>query len=219
MSPFSGCLKITSAVRATLMWADCVIPLGQYFATHQANRRLLRGADFLSLVFPEIQTSPAVKPGVRARCPNVLQDHLVAPQRFASPVRADQAEHAVINRIPLRRSRRVMRHRDRQSKFVRESLQSKLPFPFAVVVCPTAVHFDQQPILVVITPASNIEPPALNGCDFKALASLARCRSPRSHRCEPDRKFLRGWRDPRPSLGHHDPVPDAAGVSRNVLDS
>jgi hypothetical protein len=86
------------------MWADRVIPLGQYFAMHQANRRLLRGADFLSLVFPEIQTGAAMKPCVRARCPNVFQNRFVTSQRFAGPIRADQAEHAVINRIPLRRS-------------------------------------------------------------------------------------------------------------------
>ncbi len=109
-----------------------------------------------------------MKPCIRARRPNAFQDRFVTPQRLAGPIRADQAEHAVINRIPLRRSRRVMRHRDRQAKFVREFLQGKLPCPFAMVVGSAAVHFDQQSPLLFITPATNIQPPAPNGCDFKA---------------------------------------------------
>ncbi len=150
------------------MWADRVVPLRQYFATHHANRRFLRGADFLSLVFPEIQTGAAMKTCVRARCPNVFQDRFITPQRLAGPIRADQAEHAVINRVPLRRSWRVVRHRDRQPKFVRESLQGRFPFPFAMVVGSAAVHFDQQSPLLFIASATNIQPPAPNGSDFKA---------------------------------------------------
>lgn len=168
----SGCPKITSADRATLMWANRVIPFGHDFATHEANRRLLRAADFLSFVFPDVQTSAAMKSCVRARCPNVFQDRFVTPQRFASPVRADQAEHAMVNGIPLRRSGRKVRHGDRQTKFVRESLQRKLPFPLAMVVCPSAVHFDQQSMPPLIAPTTNIQPPAPDGRDFKARCFL-----------------------------------------------
>ena len=177
------------------MWANRVVPLGQNFATHQANRRLLRGAEFLPFVFPQIQTGAAMKPGVRARCPNVLQDRFVASQRFASPVRADQAEHAVINRIPLRRPGREVRHRDCQPKFIGESLQRKLPFPLAMVVGTTAVHFDQQATLFFIAPATagDLHPATSAEClRPQSSVSLARCRLSRNHRCEPDRKFLRG---------------------------
>src|SRR6185437_231066 len=97
--------------------------------TFQANRSLLRKAEFLAFVFPDVHVSSAMKSRVRTRRSNVFQDCFVTPQRFASPVRADQAEHSMIDGIPLGRSWRIVRHRNRQAKFVRESLQRKLPLP------------------------------------------------------------------------------------------
>ena len=102
------------------MGANRVVPVRVNGPTFQADRCLLLGGDPLSLVGMFVETSATMKPGIRARRPNVLQDRFVASQGFAGPVRADQAEHAVIDGVPLRCPWGKVRHRDGQSELVGE---------------------------------------------------------------------------------------------------
>src|SRR3974377_2534990 len=89
------------------MWTNGVVPSWQ-------DRARLDLHSFLgcwrhlpaSGILVRIQHSPTVEPFGRARSPYVLEHLLVACQRLFGPVAADQAEHAVVDRGPLRGSRR-----------------------------------------------------------------------------------------------------------------
>lgn len=89
-----------------------------------------------------------------------LQHRFVAHQRLASPVGTDQTKHAMLDRVPLRRTRREVRHRDCQIEFVRQSLQPGLPAPASVTIGTTAIGLDQQLCGSWILPLSLSQPPA-----------------------------------------------------------
>src|SRR6266705_3153248 len=104
MLQLSTCPKLTSAERFIVMWANRVIPIGQHRPSLQADRCLFLRAYFPAYrVFVFIQTGATMEPRVRARCPNMLQHQLIAHQGFSRPVGTDQAEHAMVDWIPLRR--------------------------------------------------------------------------------------------------------------------
>jgi hypothetical protein len=149
------------------MRANRVVPVGVNGSTFQADRCLLLGGDPLPLVRMFVETSATMKTGIRARRPNVLQDRFVTSQRFAGPVRADQAEHAVIDWIPLRCPWGIVRHRDGQPELVGEFLQGILPLPFTMIVGASTVHLDQQPRHIAIALATHSQPPATNGSNLE----------------------------------------------------
>src|SRR3984957_455356 len=160
---FSTCPKLTSADRVSSMRANRVVPMRQNGTPLKSDGGLLFCRNLrATVVIASIQASATMEAGVRSRGADVLQHHLVTHQWFTRPVRADQAKHAVIDRIPLRRSGRKMRHGDRQIELIREFLQCQLPFPLAVVVGTAAVGLDQQAMLVGITRLPNFHPPVTN---------------------------------------------------------
>ena len=70
-----------------------------------------------------IQPRTTSKPGFRPRRADVLQDRLVTDQGLPSPVVANPAEQAVLDRVPLRGTRRVVRYADHQTELVCQTLQ------------------------------------------------------------------------------------------------
>src|SRR3989442_11073590 len=98
------------------MWKDRVVPVRQDSSAFETDELLLflRHSPFRREL-PTIQAGPAMKARGRSRRTNVLEHRLVTVQGLARPVGADQAEHPMIDRIPLRRARREVRHCDRQS--------------------------------------------------------------------------------------------------------
>ena len=148
------------------MRTNRVVPVRVHGVTAEADRRLLGGCDFFALVRVFIQTRATMKTSIRARRPNVLQDRFVTSQRFAGPVCADQAEHAVIDGIPLRCPWRIVRYRDGQPELVGEFLQGILPLPFTMIVGAATVHLDQQPRRVAVALTTHIQPPATNGSNL-----------------------------------------------------
>src|SRR4051794_35641375 len=98
---------------------DRVVPVGQDRARLEPYPGFVLGSGALTgrVVFP-VQTGTATKPGFRSRRADELDDPLVTDQRLSGPVAADQAEHAVLDRVPFRCPRRVVSHRDDQSRLV-----------------------------------------------------------------------------------------------------
>src|SRR5438105_3294693 len=102
------------------MRTDSVVPLGEDLAGRQPHPRLLLPLDPPPTgVVAVVQTRPTMEARARSRSADVLQHHLVAGQRLARPVAADQAEHPVVYRVPLRCPSRVMRYRDGQPELIR----------------------------------------------------------------------------------------------------
>ena len=97
---------------------DGVVPLWQYTAGRQLNSGfLIIGDDRFFRVATLVEFRTASKTGGRTCCANVLQNDFVAGERFASPVGSYQAEHSMLNQIPLRSARRKMPNGNRQSEF------------------------------------------------------------------------------------------------------
>lgn len=144
------------------MRVNRIVPIGKHLPPFQADLPSLFFGRPLGFVFLLIQTGPTMKPRFRLRGANKFQHGFVAGQRFSSPVGADQTEHAMVDRIPFRRSWRIMRHGDDQAEFICQRLQSYLPLPFAMVVCPAAVRLDQQTPFVQVSSLSHLKPPATN---------------------------------------------------------
>src|SRR5512142_1589125 len=92
-----------------------------------------------------IQTGSAVESCGRPSPADVLQHRLVVDQRLTGPIRADQAEHPVLDRVPLRRPRRVVGHGDDQPELIGQALQARLPGEPPIAVGPAAIRLDEQP--------------------------------------------------------------------------
>ena len=161
------------------MRIDYVVPIGKHSPPFPADVPALFLGRSLGGVFLLIQAGPALKPLFRMRGPNVLQHGCVTGQRLAGPMGADQAEHALVKRIPFRCSRRIVRHGADQAELVGQGLQRDLPFPFAMVVGSAAVHLDQQMVAIPITASTDLPPPAANDSfvwqtSFRPLAIVLR---------------------------------------------
>jgi hypothetical protein len=55
--------------------------------------------------------------------PNALTDRVVVDQRLTCPVDADRTKEAMLNRVPLGRTSRILSHRDAQTRLVRNLLE------------------------------------------------------------------------------------------------
>src|SRR5208337_1227714 len=121
------CAKITSATWMMTMGPNGVVPI------RQARARLEPGPSLVCRphlppcgVLLRIQDRPAMESCGRPRPAYVLEHFLVADQWLSGPVAADQAEHPVVDRVPLARSGWVVGHRYHQVKLVRQLLQGDL---------------------------------------------------------------------------------------------
>src|SRR3954468_23820753 len=159
----SSCPRITSPIPAMAMRIDRVVQLRLHWASLQPHPGffLSGGAPLRRVVLP-VQARTAMEARFRPGRADVLQDRLVTDQRLAAPVGADRTKHPVLDRVPLTRSSRVVRHGQGQPELIGQPLQRHLPPPFPVVVGPTAVHLDQQPFRLRIAVTADIQPPATN---------------------------------------------------------
>ena len=155
------CAKITSATWMMTMGPNGVVPIRQDRARLEPGPSLVCRPHLPPCgVLLRIQDRPAMESCGRPRPAYVLEHFLVADQWLSGPVAADQAEHPVVDRVPLARSGWVVGHRYHQVKLVRQLLQGDFPFPLAVVVSPASVCLDQQALRPCITLAPSHEPPA-----------------------------------------------------------
>ena len=139
------CAKITSATWMMTMGPNGVVPIRQERARLEPGPSLVCRPHLPPCgVLLRIQDRPAMESCGRPRPAYVLEHFLVADQWLSGPVAADQAEHPVVDRVPLARSGWVVGHRYHQVKLVRQLLQGDFPFPLAVVVSPASVCLDQQ---------------------------------------------------------------------------
>jgi len=80
----------------------------------------------------------------RGRAADEAKQHGECAQHVSRPSRRDLAEQAMLDGIPLRRSRRIVADGDFQSGFVREILKSLLETPRPSRVAPSGIRLDHQ---------------------------------------------------------------------------
>ena len=90
------------------------------------------------------QISPHAQSGLRGGIGNVLLYQFERAQGAASPRFADLTEQPMFNRVPFRRARRIMAHRNRQAQRISDlDLQLLFPNPRAGAVTAAAVRLNQ----------------------------------------------------------------------------
>src|SRR6516225_9824250 len=127
------------------MWEYRVVPISVEFVALDSNRGHLFVRNLHPLwVFTRIDFGMDAQPG-SGRCGgNQIHNHLVADQRFAAPVLADEREQSVFNFIPLTGPRWQMTDRDLQSGLVGQLLQFPFPQTHSNAVTPAGISRDQQ---------------------------------------------------------------------------
>ena len=83
----------------------------------------------------------------------------------APPVHGDEAEHAVLDPVPLRRAGRIVAHRDAQTGLGRQAGQFYLPGPDPISVGASGIGGDQQPCRVGEASSAHLIPPGSDGVD------------------------------------------------------
>src|SRR3990172_616126 len=106
------------------MWFNRVIPMRQGPAGLQVDlclfvRRDLQAGFILSFV----QTRATAESALRFRRTNEFQDGLATSQGLTRPVQTEGAKQTMFNWIPLRSTRRIVGHRNRQIELVRQGLE------------------------------------------------------------------------------------------------
>jgi hypothetical protein len=93
---------------------------------------------------PDSQSSP----GGRGR--DEIHNHLVADQRFPSPILTDVGKEPMFNLVPFAGAWGQMAHRDLQPGFIGHRLQLGLPEPGPIAIAASTASGDQQPLCVGI---------------------------------------------------------------------
>ena len=109
--------------------SDLVVPLGEIviFLDGQCLHFCV-GNLYALLIAPFDQSSTDTQTRTGCGCTGVLEDGLEAVQRATCPVFAEFAEQAVLDRIPLRCTGRVMRDGDGETVAIAQTmLESVLP--------------------------------------------------------------------------------------------
>src|SRR5208283_2000781 len=141
---FSTLVFVRPVFRRRFMWPYRVVPLWQHFSWFQMNGRLFFLRDLTSGgITATIQTSTTSEASFRSRLLNPLEHDRITLQRFSRPILTDQAEHPMIDQIPLRSSRRGMGYSNDDLKFVRQRLQSRFPQPVPSSVRSASIRLDQ----------------------------------------------------------------------------
>ena len=96
----------------------------------------------------------------RASGPDKLQHPLVTDQRLSGPVRTNQVEHAMLNRIPFRRAGREVGQRDREIEGVGQLLQSGRRAPTSITIRAATIGLDQHLPSGWVASSSLGQPPA-----------------------------------------------------------
>ena len=110
---FSTLVFVRPVFRRRFMWPYRVVPLWQHSSWFQMNGRLFFLRDLTSGgITATIQTSTTSEASFRSRLLNPLEHDRITLQRFSRPILTDQAEHPMIDQIPLRSSRRWCPRKD-----------------------------------------------------------------------------------------------------------
>src|SRR5690606_28569894 len=116
-------------------------------------------------VFADIELCVDLEPGSSGCSADELDDDLMGEQWLAAPVHRDEAEHPLLDLVPLARARWVVAHGDPQAGVIRELLQAGLPDTGTVAVAPARVrrHKDLSSIRVGALP--HLAPPPAEAGD------------------------------------------------------
>src|SRR4051794_36799268 len=95
--------------------------------------------------------------------PNALTDCVVVDQGLTCPVDADRTKEAMLNRVPLGRTGRIVSHRDAQTCLVRDLLEPVLPVPRSGPVRASRIREDQQFLRSRVQSTTNATPPRMDG--------------------------------------------------------
>src|SRR6266542_3768802 len=145
------------------MRRDGVVPLAVKGRWRQSNiGDLCIGYGFFCGIDVLIQLGADSQSRRRLSAPDELDDDRVTRKRSAAPVPGDVAEHAMLDLVPLARTRWEMAHRQSQTQVVRQLLQRHLPESRAAAVAAAAVRRDQQLLGPRISLATHLTPPPLN---------------------------------------------------------
>jgi hypothetical protein len=87
------------------------------------------------------------QPGLGSGVANQIHDHLVAGQRFPTPVRRDMAEHAMFDLVPLAGAGRKVTDRQAQAGMVRPIVAK--PPSTAVCGCCCCLHYWPESVIRV----------------------------------------------------------------------
>ena len=75
---------------------------------------------------------------------NQIDDHLMADQRSASPIRADETEHSVFDLVPFACAWREMADRYTQSGFIGKFLQRHFPQSNSIAIATPTISSNQK---------------------------------------------------------------------------
>ena len=132
------------------------------------------GNFFLCRVVTAIPSRLDLQTGL-CRCPaNESQKDVHRTERLSRPVSRDRSEQPMFHGIPLRRTARIMTHRDRQPCLRREFPQQFFPHPNPTTVAPARVRKDQQSFRVWIFFLTDDLPPTTNRINRKSRR-VSRC--------------------------------------------
>src|SRR5512144_3171251 len=124
----------------------------------QGTKLLLR---YLSAggITTAIELSLDDEPTAIRRVADEVHDHLVRAQRTTAPVHRDERKHAVLDLVPLARSRRKVADVDREVELVGEPLQFGLPQAGPVAVASAGIGGDEDLARIRIARRSDPAPP------------------------------------------------------------
>src|SRR5262245_36163017 len=146
-----------------LVWEDGVIPLSVEGVPLEMEllHGLLRDLDPCWVrVLIQLAYHRQARRGRRGG--NQIDNHLVAYERLAAPVLADEGEQPMLDLVPLARPWWEVGHGDLQPCLIRQPLEFQFPQPHARPIAPPAICRDQQgPGLRVRTLPHRL-PPATN---------------------------------------------------------
>src|SRR4051794_15395058 len=130
-------------LRHAISWSLTLIPFAQR-----------RGSSTQSTISPLVVVVAAIRSTTAA-----------ADERAASPSLGDVAEQAMLDRVPLRGTGRIVADRDRQAGLVGQFRHLTLPQPTPRSIGAAAIGCDQQPIGLPIAHAPYPLMPGPNGVD------------------------------------------------------
>ena len=145
-----------------------IIPLGVHLMRGHLQLRHSGVRDFdASGVHFGIQHGFDPQAGLGPRGTDQIDDGLVAHERLALPIEADEREQPMFNLVPLAGPRGVVTDRDGDAQFVRQLLQVELPGPIATPIAAASIGTQQQARGFGIRSAPEQLPPSPQTLDRK----------------------------------------------------
>src|SRR5574341_329231 len=123
---------------------DSVVPLAMESVWRQLDGcEVVVGHLHLGRILAWIEFRLHPEACVGGRCPDKVDDDLMADQRAATPVHADVGEQSVLDLVPLAGPGWQVTHGHRQAAVVGELLQFDLPQPDPIAIAPPTISADE----------------------------------------------------------------------------